>query len=86
MGEIWWGATHSIQTSIVDVVERFRLSLFCVSHDRPGRVKMKMLPLCPRVIRIDSSMYPVLNHPVGPKAPSGMLILIGDRLTTNLHA
>lgn len=47
---------------------------------------MKILPLCPLVIRMVSSMYPVRSHPVGPIIPRGMLMLIGELLTTILQA
>ena len=54
--------------------------------------KIKTLPLCPLVIRISSSMYSVLSHPVGPMIPSGTVTSTGNgndhgaSLILNRHA
>jgi hypothetical protein len=46
-------------------------SLVFYTDARLGRDKTNTDPLCPRVIRIESSTYMVRNHPVGPIKPNG---------------
>ena len=42
-------------------------------------------PLCPLVILMVSSMYPVRSHPVGPIMPNGNVMSIGEFCSCNLH-
>jgi hypothetical protein len=43
--------------------------------------RMNTEPLCPRVIRMVSSIYPVRSQPVGPKIPRGKVTSTGDLWT-----